>query len=384
VAAGRARRVLRLAHLLLVPAIFAGVFAGVLPHIADLDDVWRVIRGMTGPEVGLLAALTAWNVATYWPVLLAGMPGLSWTQAILVNQSSTTVAMTVPGGGILAVGVSYRMYRSWGFGPTEVALSAISTGIANSVVKLTLPLAAVALVAAEGRDAGDLLSSALVSVAVLAAASVLTALVLRKPRTARALGSLFDRVTGMGRRDRDRTWGETADRFRAHLLTFLRQRWAALALTTIVSQVSVYAVLLASLRVAGVSDARVGWAEALAVFAVVRLASAVPIMPGNVALAELEYVGGLVLAGGGRTEVVAAVLVFRFLTFFLQIPLGGFTYLAWRRGLGSPHRARQQQDEPDQHRGAPGEGGRGKGQLGPGRQGEHGDQEEAAVPAAQQ
>src|SRR5438552_14951548 len=47
----------------------------------------------------------------------------------------------------------------------------------------------------------------------------------------------------------------------------------------------------------------------------------------------LEYVGGLVLAGGGRTEVVAAVLVFRFLTFFLQIPLGGFTYLAWRRGL---------------------------------------------------
>jgi uncharacterized membrane protein YbhN (UPF0104 family) len=50
-----------------------------------------------------------------------------------------------------------------------------------------------------------------------------------------------------------------------------------------------------------------------------------------VGLAELGYIGGLVLVGGDRTAVVAAVLLFRFLTFYVQIPLGGFTYLAWRR-----------------------------------------------------
>jgi hypothetical protein len=48
-------------------------------------------------------------------------------------------------------------------------------------------------------------------------------------------------------------------------------------------------------------------------------------------LAELGYIGGLVLVGGGRTSVVAAVLLFRFLTFYAQIPIGAITYIAWRR-----------------------------------------------------
>jgi uncharacterized membrane protein YbhN (UPF0104 family) len=32
-----------------------------------------------------------------------------------------------------------------------------------------------------------------------------------------------------------------------------------------------------------------------------------------------------------HAQVAAAVLVFRTLTFGIQIPLGGFTYLIWRR-----------------------------------------------------
>ena len=45
---------------------------------------------------------------------------------------------------------------------------------------------------------------------------------------------------------------------------------------------------------------------------------------------ELGYIGGLVAAGGDKPSVVAAVLLFRTLTFGIQIPLGGFTYLIWR------------------------------------------------------
>jgi uncharacterized membrane protein YbhN (UPF0104 family) len=90
-------------------------------------------------------------------------------------------------------------------------------------------------------------------------------------------------------------------------------------------------VLLVALRVVGITQAEVGWAQALAVFAIVRLASSFPILPGNVGLAELGYIGGLVLAGGERTAVVAAVLLFRFLTFYVQVPIGAVTYIAWRR-----------------------------------------------------
>jgi uncharacterized membrane protein YbhN (UPF0104 family) len=114
------------------------------------------------------------------------------------------------------------------------------------------------------------------------------------------------------------------------MLDLLRRRWLVLTVATVVSQVSVFLVLLASLRFVGVSENEVDWAQALAVFAVVRLASSVPIIPGNIGLAELGYVAGLVLAGGDRVEVVAAVLVFRFLTYYAQIPLGALTYMAWR------------------------------------------------------
>src|SRR5438034_201160 len=279
---GRTTAGVRVARLLLFPAIVAGVFVGALPHIADLEDVWHLILRMTAGQVVILVGLTALNVVTYWPVLVAGLPGLGYGRAALVNQSSTSVAMTIPGGGALAVGVSYAMYTSWGFSRSDVGLVTVSTGIANFAVKLALPLVAVALVALEGDPAGDLLSGAVVGMAVLAAGAGLVLLILRDERVA---------------------------------------RWAG---------------------------------------------------TGIVGLAELGYIGGLLLAGGDRTHVVAAVLVFRVLTYFLQIPLGGITYVLWRRGIrvrgarsgGPAEGSEDPQDGPEDHRDAPRDGGADQAELG--------------------
>jgi uncharacterized membrane protein YbhN (UPF0104 family) len=46
---------------------------------------------------------------------------------------------------------------------------------------------------------------------------------------------------------------------------------------------------------------------------------------------ELVLIGGLVAAGGAKPEVVAAVLVYRALTWLLPIPVGVGCYLWWRR-----------------------------------------------------
>jgi uncharacterized membrane protein YbhN (UPF0104 family) len=66
------------------------------------------------------------------------------------------------------------------------------------------------------------------------------------------------------------------------------------------------------------------------VFAFGRLLTALPITPGGLGVVELGYIGGLVAAGGNEPQVVAAVLLFRVLTYGVQIPIGGFTYLVWR------------------------------------------------------
>jgi uncharacterized membrane protein YbhN (UPF0104 family) len=90
-------------------------------------------------------------------------------------------------------------------------------------------------------------------------------------------------------------------------------------------------VFLATVRVVGIGPEQVSWAEVLGVFSLGRLLSG--LTPGGAGVVELTYIAGLVLAGGGavRAAAVAATLLFRLLTYGLEIPLGGVTYLIWRR-----------------------------------------------------
>ena len=81
----------------------------------------------------------------------------------------------------------------------------------------------------------------------------------------------------------------------------------------------------------GFSESEVGWAEILAVFAFTRLVTAIPLTPGGLGVVELALTSGLVAAGGNCEEVVAAVLVYRFLTYVPPIPLGIISYVFWRR-----------------------------------------------------
>jgi putative heme transporter len=83
----------------------------------------------------------------------------------------------------------------------------------------------------------------------------------------------------------------------------------------------------------------VTWAQALGVFAFARLLTVFPITPGGLGIVELGYIGGLVLAGRHhvdasapvfRAQIAAAVLVFRTLTYALQIPLGVVAYFIWQ------------------------------------------------------
>jgi uncharacterized membrane protein YbhN (UPF0104 family) len=117
--------------------------------------------------------------------------------------------------------------------------------------------------------------------------------------------------------------------------------------TTLLSHFALFLVLLLSLRHVGVSEAEISSIQVFAVFSFVRLLSAIPLTPGGVGIVELGYVGALLLAAKGNyggvskdvfeAQITAAVLVFRALTYGIQIPLGAGCYLfylknrSWRR-----------------------------------------------------
>lgn len=317
-------------------AIVVGIFVGVMPLIADYGDVFDTIRAMTGLELGSLLLVGLWNLATYWFVLVAALPGLRLREAAVVNQASTAVSNTLPAGGAIGVGVSVAMLTSWGFTIAAIGRSAIVTGIWNNFVKLGMPVLALALLALEGGVTAPRITAALVGIAALVGAVVLFGLVLKSDRLARRIGAWLGRIVdwfrSLIRRDPTGDWAERASSFRSDTIGLLRHRWLWLTIATLVSHVSLYLVLLIALRHVGVSQEELSWIAVLAAFSFVRLVSALPITPGGVGVVELGYAAVMTIGLDEITsaQVVAAILVFRAVTYVLPIPLGLVSYVVWR------------------------------------------------------
>jgi uncharacterized protein (TIRG00374 family) len=128
-------------------------------------------------------------------------------------------------------------------------------------------------------------------------------------------------------------WDDRAAAFRTDTIGLLRNRWIQLTLATLLSHLSLYAVLLITLRHVGVSQEELSWIQVLAAFAFVRLISALPVTPGGVGVVELGYAAAMTIGfdAAAKAQVVAAILVFRVITYALPIPLGAASYIVWRR-----------------------------------------------------
>jgi putative heme transporter len=315
--------------------IVVGIFTWAIPKFADYRDVWAAIKTLSPIETWSLIAATVFNLVTYWWANQAALPGLGIGKAAVLTQTTTSVANTLPAGGAIAVGLTYSILDSWGFTGTSVALYVGVTGIWNIFTKLGLPLLALVFLALSGHLTTTYIVAAILGVVVLGVAVGLFALVFRSEAFAIKIGNAMGRVASWFRRLRHKppvtTWGEGAARFRRDTIVLVEHRWIRLTLMTVLSQVALFVILLLALRHLGVSEDEVSTAEAFAVYAFSRLLSAVPITPGGVGVIDLGYIGGLsAFDGAQEAQVVAAVLLFRALTYGIQIPIGGFTYIVWR------------------------------------------------------
>ena len=301
----------------------------------DLAQVWAAISGMTWLELTLLGLLAVWNLCTYAFVWMSVTPGLSFWRAMTLTQSATAVTNTVPAGSAIGIGMTYGMLGSWGYSRSRSTTAVLVSGVWNSFIKLGMPVLALALVLLQGGAGGGRVTAALFGIAGLVAAVAVFALILRSQQGARRFGLLAgraaSRVLRLVGRPPVRGWELATMKFRSRTVALVEHRWLWITMTSLVSHVSLYLVLLVALRDVGVSDAEVSWAQVLVTFAFARLATAIPFTPGGIGFVEAVLIAGLTAAGGDRDQVTAAVLVYRALTWGLPILVGVFTYLWWRR-----------------------------------------------------
>jgi uncharacterized membrane protein YbhN (UPF0104 family) len=258
---------------------------------------------------------------------MVALPGLRFASAFALTQVATALAIVVPAGAAVGIAGSYGMLKRWGFPTPAIGRAVTLVSLWNQFANLSYPIIAVFLLTAFGGDSALLATAAFVGVGILGVAVAALAAVLASDRTASDIGDLVARVASWVRakvgRDPVLWGGASFARFRRDSLDLLRRRWHVLTLATYGGTLTVFLVLLVSLRALGVTGSEVSVAEAFAAWALARLLGSVPITPGGIGVVELGLTGALVAFGGDNAGVVAAVLVYRFLTMVPTIALGG-------------------------------------------------------------
>ena len=315
--------------------IVVATFAYFLPTIANYGAVWRVVKELSWPQVAALLGATAINLATFAPPWQIALPRLSFMRAMQLTQASTALSIVVPAGAAVGAAGAIGMLRVWGFAARDTARAVTLTSLWNQFLNLSFPIVAVFMLTVVGEQSAALATAAFIGVAVLGIVVGGFVVVLVSRRLAQEVGDVVARFANwaLGKVRRGPvSWGGTSfERFRDDAGEFLERRWHVLTLASLAGSLSVFGVLVVSLRVFDVPSSQVSLVEAFAAWALVRIIGSIPITPGGIGVIELGLTGALLGFGGNNAGVVAAVLVYRFLTLVPTLLLGLASALTWRR-----------------------------------------------------
>ena len=326
-------------------AVLVVVFVGIFPKVADYSDAWSSIQQMPTAYVVALVVATVVNVAVYvWP-LQAALPGLGYGPGFVVRQTSFAISNAVPAGGAVGLGVQYGMLDSYGFGAGATASAIAIVSVFNVFATLVMPVLGVSALLASGVVEGTYVLMAAIGMLAIGVAVVAFTAVLRSEGGARAVGRWADRlINPLTRRlahgrSVDLT-GKILD-FRSSVVDVMRTRWVQVTLSTLLLQLTSWAILVLALRglEAGTGAVEVTWTEALAAFSFARVASFIPLTPGGLGTVDAALAALLTGYGATSSEALAADLVWRAATYVPQVLLGALTFLWWR--VTTPRRRRR-------------------------------------------
>jgi hypothetical protein len=291
------------------------------------------IAALTGADPGwvaLAAALQAASLAAFaWQQrqLLRSLGVRMRARFVLaVTLARTAISISLPVGSAVSAGYAIREYQRAGAAREISAASMIVSGLA-SIGGLTLLYTGGGAAVLTSNPALLLSPRPLAVVAALAAlttaAVVLGRRQMRRPRRAN------DRPAPDGR----------AVRYARKTLAAAREAWqagAALRARDWVISVLAFAVnwltdllcLAATCRAVGLP---VGITTLAGIYLGVQIVRQVPLTPGGVGVIDTALVAGLTAAGATSVTAAAAAVIYRLISCWLLLPIGGAAILNLRR-----------------------------------------------------
>jgi putative heme transporter len=265
--------------------------------------------------------------------IYSSLMGVGFTDATVVHEVGAAASKGVPMGGAVGTALRWSIARERSIPTSRFTVALIATGVASVFVTWTMPLIALgADLTQRSAEPTDLIVLAVCATVVLGVVAAWTV----------SLGS--DRIhrwtmargrwvrSKLGRRFPAAEVVDTdggIDDVRAGLQSVAARPWGLVGKTAI-AQICSVMVLFVALRSLGVGQ-ELGSIEFFrAFFIVTMLGSFVP-TPGGVGVMEAGLTGALVAAGAAPSAALAAVLVYRLITYVMPIVLGAALYVVWRR-----------------------------------------------------
>ena len=322
----------------LTGALLVLMFVAIIPKLGDLESVWEAMSSIP-PGVIALFVVLAYGIRLLscapYSVLT---PGLALGKSFLAREISAAVSNVVPGPSGTAA--QFVVLRSWGVRTEQFVRATISVGVANNALVFSAPgLFFVVWVLAgmpEAKGGGHAWAVGIIAVVVAALTIGLVGAIAKSEPLARRVGRLGERLANPLRRvagkDPVTTWPDRCVALRTETIAQLRAHGVGV-LACVIGGYALNALLLIwCMYACGISRAQLPLSLGLLLYSVSRLSTSIAITPGGIGVVEIVYTAVFVAVLGEDTHnaVLAAVLVYRGLTYALPILDGLVAYPVWR------------------------------------------------------
>lgn len=298
----------------------------------------RLGRLSTGWLLLLMAITVATVVSAGWAVA-AVHPGLGVKRSITVHQATIAASNSVVASGPVSLALRVSMLRSWQQSDRAIAVSVVTSNVVSSfrlwTVTLVVAVIGVSGTAAEIVDRWVFTIVAIVSAAVLLVSGLWWWFVVRHPHVAHWCGTRVQRVLTRLRRRWQRLpevdVQAAVDAFRHDVTALVRQRGHRIVTSSTLEMVIMLVTPVLVARAVGITGSVASTAEIVLAFGMVRLASALSPLPGGIGVSEIGTTMLLGRFGVPEPAVLATVVTYRGITFFVPLVVGGICLGWWHR-----------------------------------------------------
>jgi uncharacterized protein (TIRG00374 family) len=288
--------------------------SGTTGYLEDLRWYWLAVAGIA--EALSIVAFAALQRR----LLAAGRVSLGMTPLTGITLAGNAIENSLPGGTIFSAVFGFRQFRHRG---ADDVLAGWTLVGATALSQITLIiLAGIGLSAATGTGTALDLVEVIAGMVVLAGVIVFlwtrrAAIAGLLVRPLQLVQRLFHRPTGDVRVLVQRALGRMA------AITPSRTDWAVAGSYAMANWLLDVVCLIVAFLAVGAS---VPWRALFLAYSAAQLATNLPITPGGLGVVEGSLTIALVAYGGGKAETVAAVLLYRLISFWALLPLG---WISW-------------------------------------------------------